>query len=151
METQNALAAGQGGSVTILAPQSQDEIHRQSAVEALAQHLARGGALLARCETLAEARRGDRLGPIYAAARLLNANAQVARALAHVGLVERRSRTIVETIQAPGTKNSELNSRFSAEDDDAERAELQREIDAIIASTQAERDNAEALEDGLGI
>jgi hypothetical protein len=141
METENALAAGQGGSVTILAPQSQDEIHRQSAVEALAQHLARGGALLARCETLAEAKRGDRLGPIYAAARLLNADAQVARALAHVGLVERRSRTIVETIQAPGAQNSELNSRFAADDD--ARAELERRLDRALQIKRAEQERQE--------
>ncbi len=140
METENALAAGQGGSVTILAPQSQDEIHRQSAVEALAQHLARGGALLARCETLANAVRGDRLGPIYAAARLLNADAQVARALAHVGLVERRSRTIVETVQAPGAQNSELNSGFA--DDDA-RAELERRLDRHLQIKRAEQERLE--------
>jgi hypothetical protein len=139
METENALAAGQGGSVTVLAPQSQDEAHRQSAVEALAQHLARGGALLARCETLAEAKRGDRLGPIYAAARLLNADAQVARALAHVGLVERRSRTIVETLQAPGAQNNELNSRFAADGDDA-RAEFERRLDRRLQIKRAEQE-----------
>lgn len=137
METENALAAGQGGAVTVLEPQTQDESHRQSAVQALAHFLARGGTLLERCEALSNATRGDRLGPLYAAARLLNANAHVARALAHVGLVERRSRTIVETVQRPAPKIAELNSGF---DDDAARADLRSKIDRIIAATEAEEE-----------
>jgi hypothetical protein len=92
-------AAGQGGNVTVLAPQSQDEVHRQSAVEELAGYLARARGMLDRCEAMSKAARGDRLGPIYAAARLMNANAQDARALAHVALVESRRRMIIETIQ----------------------------------------------------
>jgi hypothetical protein len=151
METENALAAGQSGTVAILAPQSQDEAYRQSAVAALARHLSRGGDLLAHCEMLAKAKRGDRLGPLYAAARLLNANAQVARALAHVGLVERRSRTIVETIQSPDAKNDELNSRFPVLDEEFERADLQHQIDRIIECSQREEEEALRLIDGLGI
>jgi hypothetical protein len=148
MSETHALAAGQGGTVTILPPPSQDEVHRQSAAAELAGDLAQSGALLARCVAMANATRGDRLGPMYAAARLMNANAQVARALAHVGLVERRTRTIVETIQPPKPENAELNSRFhSAEEDDAARAELSRRIDAIV---ETERQEQERL-DGLAI
>jgi hypothetical protein len=57
-------AAGQGGSEPATAPQSKDEVHRQSAVEELAGFLARGGAMLARCEAMSNAARGDRLGPV---------------------------------------------------------------------------------------
>jgi hypothetical protein len=144
----NALAAGQGGNATTPAP-SQDEIHRQSAVEQLAGYLARGGVLLARCEALAKAARGDRLGPVYAAARLLNANAQVAKALAHVALVESRRRTIIETVQTPAPKNAELNSRFpSAEEDDDALEELERRIDALAAAAQDEDERQQDLAAG---
>lgn len=135
MEMEKAHAAGQGGTVTVLPPTPQDEVHRQSAAAELADHLAQSGALLARCVAMAKATRGDRLGPMYAAARLMNANAQVARALAHVALVERRTRTIVETIQLPKPENAELNSGFpSAEAMDDARTALERRLDACLAA-----------------
>ena len=146
MNMVNAHAAGQGGNVTVLAPQSRDEIHRQSAVEELAGYLVKAGGMIDRCEAMSKAARGDRLGPVYAAARLMNANAQVARALAHVALVESRRRMIVETIQSPPPKNAELNSRFSSpqEEDDA-HAELERRLDALLESTQREQERLEDL------
>jgi hypothetical protein len=146
MSKDNALAAGQGGNVTVLAPLSQDEVHRQSAAHELAGYLQRGGAMLARCEALSKAARGDRLGPVYAAARLMNANAQVARALAHVALVESRRRTIIETVQPPAPKNTELNSRFpSPQDEDATLAELERRIDALAVAGRHEKERQEDL------
>ena len=142
----NALAAGQGGSEPATAPQSKDEVHRQSAVEELAGFLARGGAMLARCEAMSNVARGDRLGPVYAAARLMNANAQVARALAHVAVVESRRRTIVETIQSPRPKDAELNSRFpSPQQEDDACAELERRLDALLESTRREQERLEDL------
>ena len=144
MSETHALAAGQGGTVTILAPSSQDEVHRQSAAAELAGYLAQSGTLLARCVAMAKATRGDRLGPMYAAARLMNANAQVARALAHVALVERRTRTIVETIQPPKPENTELNSGFpSAEAMDDARAALERRLDACLAARQRAQQSPE--------
>jgi hypothetical protein len=144
----NALAAGQGGNDPTPAP-SQDEIHRQSAVEQLAGYLARGGALLARCEAMAKAARGDRLGPVYAAARLMNANAQVAKALAHVALVESRRRTIIETVQPPAPKKAELNSRFpSAEEDDAALAELERRLDSLAEAAKREQERQQGFAAG---
>ena len=146
MNMDNALAAGQGGAVTVLAPQSQDEIHRQSAVEELAGYLVKAGGMIDRCEAMSKAARGDRLGPVYAAARLMNANAQVARALAHVALVESRHRTIVEKIQPPAPKNPQLNSTFPSggEQEDA-RAELERRLDARLESIRREKERLEGL------
>lgn len=152
----DAHAAGQGGNVTVLAPQSQDEVHRQSAVEELAGYLVKAGAMLDRCEAMSKAARGDRLGPVYAAARLMNANAQVARALAHVALVESRRRTIIETIQSPQPKNAELNSRFlspeneedSQKNKDDAFAELERRIDRLVKAAQQEQEREEELAAG---
>ena len=145
-------AAGQGGTVTVLAPQSQDEVHRQSAVEELAGYLAKAGAMLDRCEAMSKAARGDRLGPVYAAARLMNANAQVARALAHVALVESRRRMIVETIQSPRPKNAELNSRFSSpEENDNALIELERRLDRLAEATRQEQEQMEDLAIGCCI
>jgi hypothetical protein len=152
-------AAGQGGNVTVLAPQSQDEVHRQSAVEELAGYLAKAGVMLDRCEAMSKAARGDRLGPVYAAARLMNANAQVARALAHVALVESRRRMIIETIQPPAPKKAELNSRFLSPGDEEDppknnddaRANLERRLDALLESSRREQEQLEDLAIGCCI
>jgi hypothetical protein len=152
MSKDNALAAGQGGTEANPAPQSQDEVHRQSAVEGLARFLARGDTMLARCESMSKVARGDRLGPIYAASRLMNANAQVARALAHVALVESRRRMIVETIQPPRPEKAELNSRFTfPEENDDSLAELERRIDRLIEVKKEEEERLEGLAIGCCI
>lgn len=88
-----------------------DEALRRLAVLRLAEHLEIGGQLVARCQALADTKRGDRLGPLTAAARLMRANVQVAQTLAHVALVERRRRTIVERIQTSDPQTAELNSQ----------------------------------------
>jgi len=82
----------------------------------------------------------------------MNANAQVARALAHVALVESRRRMIVETIQPPQPKKAELNSRFPSprEEGDA-RAELERRLDALLETTQREQERLEDLAIGCAI
>lgn len=90
---------------------STDDALRRLAGERLAQHLALGSVLVARCEQLALASRGDRLGPLMAAARLMQANAKVAETLAHVALVERRQRSIIEHNQAVEPKKAELISK----------------------------------------
>lgn len=160
MRTQDALAAGQGGAEIVpappkgevLAPQSRDERLRQDAVETLAATLADSATLLAGCKAMARAKRGDRLGPIYAAARLMNAHAQVARALALVGLVEHRSRTIVETIQTPDPKIAELNSRFASHEDDEDmRAALQRRFAQVWHQGDEEQERLDALNIGCCI
>lgn len=148
MTTDDALAAGQDGTVSVLAPQTQDEIYRQAAVQELADHLAKGKALLMRCQSLANAARGDRLGPLYAAARMLNADANVARAFAQVALVERRTRTIVETIQQPVPENPDL---ISASQTAKMREELEREIASIVSAAEREQEDFDGLAIGCCI
>jgi hypothetical protein len=147
-----ALAAGQSDAVTVPAPQAQDEVHRQSAARELAAFLASARTMLARCEAMSRAARGDRLGAIHAAARLMNANAQVAKVLAQVALVESRRRMIVETIQSPAPKKAELNSRFlsparfpSPEGTEDPRAALERRINAILEQHRREQERLEGL------
>jgi hypothetical protein len=88
----------------------EDEL-RRFAVERLADHLEIGASLIERCERLAFAQRGDRLGPLYAAARLMQAQARVADALAHVAQVERRRRSITERIQTVPPNSTDLTPR----------------------------------------
>jgi hypothetical protein len=162
MRKDYAFAAGQSGSATAgtetaglasaSAPQEQDEAHRQSAANELAAYLASARTMLARCEAMAKATRGDRLGPIYAAARLMNANAQVAKVLAQVVLVESRRRMIIETIQPPKPEKAELNSRFfsparfpSPEDGEDPRAKLERRINALLEASRREQERLEDL------
>ena len=160
MTKDNALAAGQGGTEVVpapktgaVAPASQlpahartDDVYRRFAVEELALQLARGSALLARCEAIAKEEPPDQLGPIYAAARLMNANAQLAKALAQVAMVERRSRTIVETIQRPDPKIAGLNSSLPRllENQDI-RAFLERGLRLLLEQQREEQPPPEAL------
>jgi hypothetical protein len=82
----------------------------------------------------------------------MNANAQVARALAHVALVESRRRTIIETIQPPPPKKAELNSRFSSpEENDNALFELERRIDRLAKAARQEQERDEDLDVGCCI
>ena len=126
-----ALAAGQSGTdITphrataapappakpgkpVAKPAPPDDAYRQIAVEELAVQLSRGTALLAQCQVIAKLT-PESLGPIREAARLMNANAEIAKALARMAQVERRSRTIVEADQKPDPENAGLNARFPA-------------------------------------
>lgn len=149
MKQKHALAAGQGGNgnVSQSQPSAEDEAQRRSTVRELAGYLARGAALLDRCETLASAKRGNRLGPILAASRLLYANAQVAKVLAQVALVESRRRTIVETVQPYKPTPDELLAQDIAQaqaDDDA-HAQLERRLDELLEASRAKTAREEAL------
>ena len=92
-----------------------DEELRRHAVGRLAEQLDIGSSLTERCEHLAALPGGDRLGAIYAAARLMRANAFVAQALANVAQVERRRRSIIERIEPPDPKVAELNAGLQKE------------------------------------
>jgi hypothetical protein len=82
----------------------------------------------------------------------MNANAQVARALAHVALVESRRRMIIETIQPPPPKKAELNSRFlSPENEGDPHAELERRLDRLLEDSQREQERLEDLAIGCCI
>ncbi len=85
---------------------------RQFAADKLAEHLAVGVSLAQLCEALANKVKGDRLGPIYAAARVMRANASVAEVLATVAGIERRRRSIVERVQAPKPRTGRIEFRF---------------------------------------
>ena len=123
MENQEALAAGQGGTENLPVPAgpiapgepedaASDDALRRRAAECMADQLEIAGGLIARCEHLAALPKGDRLKPIYAAARLLQSNARVAQALAQLAQVEQRRRTIVEHIQPPAPVLKHSNSNF---------------------------------------
>lgn len=143
--TQKNSEAAEGQSnlvrqVEVQAPPTEDEL-RRAAVEHLAQHMEIGAALIARCEHLAMAQRGDRLAPIYAAARLMRAQAHVADALAHVAQVERRRRSIVERIQHDQPTKEELIQEIEREKKARSLdplAELEDRLDRLL---QAEIDN----------
>lgn len=127
-----ARTDGQTNPTEEPSPQRDDELRRLAA-ERLAEHLDIGASLVARCEHLAELPKGDRLGPIYAAARLMRAQALVAQALANVVQVERRQRSIVERIQSPDPKQAELNSKIKKEGLDAEaRLKVFRRLDELV-------------------
>ena len=159
MNLEKAPAAGQGGAQPVFAPpvefgapapQSRDEIKRQSAVDTLAEMLAASMEMLARCQGQANASRGDRLGPVYAAAQLLHANANIARALAHVGCVETRHRSIVERVQPPESQKPEFNCTPPQRGDEA-MVELRRRIDRLIEAKEAEQEEMEGLAIGCCI
>ena len=100
-----------------------DEELRRLAVARLAEHLDIGSSLVTHCEEMAQVKRGDRLGPLYAAARLMRANAQVAKALAQVALLESRHRSIVERVQSPDPKTAELNCSLQSRGEGASEEE----------------------------
>jgi hypothetical protein len=104
-----------------------DDELRRFAVERLIDHLEIGASLVERCERLAFARRGDRVGPMHAAARLMQANAKVADALAHVAQIERRRRSIIERIQPVQVDKTKLIQKNWEE----KKAERQRRIRSI--------------------
>jgi hypothetical protein len=114
-------------------PAEADEALRRLAAERLADHLEIGISLAGHCEMLAGKTKGDRLGPVYAAARLMRANAAVAEALANVAQIERRRRSIVERVQTPDPKKAELNSRLQEEKSAAEeRLKLLKHVDGLL-------------------
>jgi hypothetical protein len=83
---------------------------RHHAVGRLAEYLDYGSSLVEHCEHMAALPKGDRLAPVYAAAKLMSANARVALAFAAVAELERRRRTIVEHIQPAVAKMTDSNS-----------------------------------------
>ena len=159
MTKANPQAPEPGGQTNAAEPRAQsaldqsDEELRRLAGARLAEHLDIGVALAARCEHLAELPKGDRLGAIYAAARLMRANAFIAQALANVAQVERRQRSIVERIQPPDPKVAELNARLEKQEGDAEyRLKVYRRMNEHVEASirartgdQQERDSVAEL------
>ncbi len=121
-----------------------DEALRIVTAERLAAQLDRGMRLIARCEDLASARRGDRIGAINAAARVMRANADAAGAFARVAQVEMRQRSIVEKIQEGNSRSGQLKSKFPPPPSDAEvRAELTRKLVGLAEGAGAKSGEAD--------
>jgi hypothetical protein len=128
MTEENPQAAGQGGQKSVGASDLQlgdagelrteealdksDEELRRLVAARLAEQVDIGSSLIARCEHLASLPKGNRVAPLHAAARLVQADARAAQAFAQVAQLERRSRRIVERVQPVAPKNADLNSSF---------------------------------------
>jgi len=112
-------------------PMTEEDL-RQFAAERLADHLQIGVDLAGRCEHLSSVAKSDRVAPLYAAARLMTANAVIAKALETYVKLEPRRRLIVERIQTPDAKMIELNSRSQQPDPDAKK-KLWRKIEGQLA------------------
>lgn len=95
-------------STIILPPE--DDIGRAVAEELRGQ-FGSSRRLIARCENLAAAQRGDRVRAIFAAANLLRASAHMANSVARVAKIETRHRSISEVSQPLRSPEDELNSK----------------------------------------
>ena len=110
---------------------------RRLATRHLAANVKIGAGLVAHCRQMVhDAGNGDHLGPLSAAARLINSNARMAHALGLIALVERRSRTIVQHIQPPKV---ELNSKNENLTRRQMREKIGRQVDEALAADRRER------------
>ncbi|MBL6852782.1 MAG: hypothetical protein ISS15_00030 [Alphaproteobacteria bacterium] len=122
---------------TIPPPRDPDDEIRRLATKHLAANVKIGAGLVAHCRQLAhDAGNGDHLGPLGAAARLINSNARMAHALGMIALVERRSRTIIQHIQPP---KPELNSEKQIRTRAQMREDIGRKLDEAISIERRER------------
>jgi len=107
------------------------------AVDQLQERLRESAELMANCLEVAAAKDGDRVGGLSAAARIMQANAQVAEMLQRLVRGESRRRTIVERIQKLAQPAAELNSKKSPEEI---RASLAKLVEEACARDAAERE-----------
>lgn len=134
-------------------PVPDDDTQRRRAADRLSQQLEIGVDLAAVCEHLAALPKKGRLDAIYAAARLSQANAQLARAMAQLLKVERRHTTIVQHIQPPAPISKHSNS--TAEGMDALAAKMLRYMELVASETfdpvleEATRDAEPDAEDAI--
>lgn len=101
----NGVAVGDNKLVT-------DEDFRRFAAAMLAGGLDYGNSLIGRAERLAAEHEGDRINPLFAAARLMNANARLAKEVGRLVQVEQRTRRIIEYVQPPVANSVDSNSTF---------------------------------------
>jgi hypothetical protein len=157
MKKENPQAARTGGQTNDVVHEVQnprtedaagksDEELRHFAVARLAEFLDMGSGLVERCEHLAAVPKGDRLAPIYAAARLMHANANVARSFAYVAQVERRQRTIIEHIQPTVLKMADSNSTLENRLEDDLRLTMLRYLKLLADETLVPSLNEAAAE-----
>ena len=74
----------------------------------LVDYLESGSSLVARCEDLVVTQPNDKLGAIYAVARLMQATARVAEALSRFAPAEQRRRSVVLHVQDDRPTREEL-------------------------------------------
>ena len=157
MKTENPQAARKDGQTSAVVSEAQnpqtetsgeqsDEALRRLAVARLADHLEMGVSLVARCEHLAELPKGDRVKPLFAAARLMQANANIAKAFAQVAQVGRRQRTIIERVQPPAPQNADSNSTLEYQLERAIRLKMLGYM-AVVASERFDPVLNKAFED----
>lgn len=113
---------------------SDDELRHHGAAR-LAEHLDMTTDLVERCGQLAGMREGDRVAPLYAAARLMQANAQIAKALGYVAQTEIRRRTIIEHIQPPAAKTAYSNCSLENRLEDELRLTMLRYMKLLADET----------------
>jgi hypothetical protein len=89
---------------------------KQAAADHITAQLACNARLMAHCEALAEAKRGDRVAALNAASRLMRADAGLLAQLARVAQIESVHRTISQTIPVFGSGAVHSNSNFSEEE-----------------------------------
>lgn len=127
-----------------------DEDIRRDAAARLAEQLEIGAGLLLRCEALAATAKGDKTGPLTAAARLIRANAQAAQALAALVQVERRQRSIIERIQTVAAGPDELNCKKNVPVcDEEQRLKIYRRMDALVEETLRARSGDPEAHDSI--
>jgi hypothetical protein len=112
-----------------------DDQLRHHAAARLAEHLDIATDLVERCGQLAGMRDGDRIAPIYAAARLLHANAHIGEALARAAQAEIRRRTIVEYIQSPVAQTADSNCSLENRLEAALRVKMLRYMTLLADET----------------
>lgn len=112
---------------------------KQAAADHIAAQLACNARLMARCEALADAKRGDRIAALNAASRLMRADAGLLAQLARVAQIESVHRTISQTIPVFGGGAPGLNSNFSEEEAEATREKLWRRMNEHVEAAIAAR------------
>jgi hypothetical protein len=129
------------------APMSDDAVRRE-AVARLSENLSLSTDLLAWCERTIGVPKGRRTDALFAASRVMNASAHIAKALAELTQVERRRRTIIERIETPRRISNGSISNPVEREIDALTDRLARYMNVVASETfgptieQAEKDAA---------
>ena len=117
-----------------------DDGLRRDAMRHLVDYLKSGSSLVSRCEDLLVTQPDDKLGAVYAAARLMQANTRVADALSRVAQVEQRRRSVVLHLQDDRPTREELIREIEEEKKQSgvdSRAKLQQRFNQIVERERA--------------
>jgi hypothetical protein len=123
-----------------------EELLRIEAAQRLGAMMVRSLGLLDDCSRHCAVGKSDAIGAFNAAARLIKANADITHALLRAAQGETRHRTIIE--KAIGVSGG-LNPNFSnPHPNKGAKKELIRELDRLLASTEAGKSGTPVLYDG---